>query len=254
MARQWWRRRTGDGATGTSGPARRERGEPVHGGSAFHAWWGGLPAEPLAEVAATLTVVEAPSVARLYFWALQASFAGAARSYGAAHTGLQWNPRHPGCGAVNWGGYANGHDQGVLPGTANAFDGFADDQNTRHFPWQAGRPYRFAIRRGEHGWLASVDGTPMRELLAAGDRLTDPVVWAEVFCACDQPRTVVHWGGFEAATASGRRVRPDRVRLNFPPHEQGDCENTDIVVEGDGLYLLTTTRRAHRSGEVVALG
>ena len=77
-------------------------------GGGFHLWWKGVPTnEPIVACSVVLEVVQPPTVAALYFWALQASFLDAAgQSYGAAHTGLQWNSRHPGGRAVNWGGYA----------------------------------------------------------------------------------------------------------------------------------------------------
>src|ERR1700710_3128770 len=82
--------------------------EPGNGVSSFHLWWQGLEGgAPLVEVAATLEVLRAPTANRLYFWALQASFLSSTGSHGAAHIGLQWNPRHPGSTAVNWGGYAD---------------------------------------------------------------------------------------------------------------------------------------------------
>ncbi len=46
-----------------------------------------------------------PAVPRLYFWALQVSFASGPRLQGGAHLGLQWHPRYPGSTAVNFGGY-----------------------------------------------------------------------------------------------------------------------------------------------------
>jgi hypothetical protein len=90
----------------------------------------------------------------------------------------------------------------------------------------------------------------LRELDAPGDRLASPVVWAEVFCSCDDARTVVRWSDFELRTPSGAAVTPGSVRLNFPPHEQGDCENTDIVADGAGVLLITKTRRTARTGAV----
>src|SRR5262245_32230826 len=80
--------------------------EPAQGVSSFHLWWQGIDGGiPLVEVAATIEVLRAPVVDRLYFWALQASFLSAEGVHGAGHVGLQWNPRHAGNRAVNWGGY-----------------------------------------------------------------------------------------------------------------------------------------------------
>ena len=50
----------------------RETGEPAssNGASSFHLIWS-VPPEPLDEVSATFELLVEPSVARLYFWALQ---------------------------------------------------------------------------------------------------------------------------------------------------------------------------------------
>ncbi len=63
-------------------------------GFSFHLYWELV--SPAREVAVTLEVLEPPSVDRLYFWALQASFLDASGSQGAGHLGLQWNPALPG--------------------------------------------------------------------------------------------------------------------------------------------------------------
>jgi hypothetical protein len=91
---------------------QRVTGPPTssNGASSFHLFWDVAP-KPLIEVAATIEVIEPPTVDKLYFWALQANFQdgrdGHARR-GGAHFGLQYHPAHPGGGAVNWGGYHHG--------------------------------------------------------------------------------------------------------------------------------------------------
>ena len=145
--RRWLR-----GSGGVPAEARRERtrGLPPspNGASSFHLWWRlPPPGEALTEVAATLEVVVAPTVPRLYFWALQASFADG----GAAHTGLQWQPTRR---AVNWGGY--GPDGRILSGSASALASSVEDPNTRDCPWEPGRGYDFRIFRAPSGWLSEV--------------------------------------------------------------------------------------------------
>ena len=83
---------------------QRTSGEPTsrNGASSFHLIWD-LPPTPLLECSAVLEVVVPPQVPRLYFWALQASFASGSRFHGGAHIGLQWNTRHPGGTAARRG-------------------------------------------------------------------------------------------------------------------------------------------------------
>jgi hypothetical protein len=227
------------------------------GVSAFHLWWKGLEADELVEVAVDFEVLQEPATDRTYFWAVQATFADAGRSYGAAHLGLQWYPRFADCRAANWGGYASPPDQAVFAGTPPALPGFADDPNTRAYPWRAGVVYEFRIRRGDQGWAGEVaDATTgerivLRELLAGGDRLRDVVMWAEVFAPCEAPTTVVRWTDPRAVTATGEVRRPGHVGLSLPG--DGNCPNSDVVVDEVGIRQLTGVVRHARDGDVFAV-
>jgi len=231
--------------------------EPRGGVSSFHAWWMDIPpGDPIVEVAATVVVEQAPAVPRLYFWALQASFADERRSWGAAHLGLQWNPRHAGATAVNWGGYADtGNVNSILTGTGSPLPSTPDDPNTRDYPWRPGTPYRLRIYRADDGWAGSITDlaagreVEVRRLHAPGDRLQSPVMWAEVFAGCRNPPTAVRWSGLTVVDAAGRVATPRRLRLSFP--SGGDCPNTDIAVGEDEVRLLTNAGRSHRDGSVV---
>ena len=243
--RRWLR---GDAAS-----HERTRGLPPspNGAASFHLWWRLPTGEALAEVAATLEVVVAPSVPRLYFWALQASFADG----GAAHTGLQWQPTRR---AVNWGGYdASGR---ILSGSASALPSAVDDPNTRDFPWEPGRGYRFRISRAPGGWRSEVtdaatgEATAIRDLHAGGATLASPVVWSEVFAACDDPPVTVRWSDLEARTAGGRRVAPGAVTVSYQSFDDGGCDNTTVAVDGGGGLLQTTSApREVPAGTVLAL-
>jgi len=231
---------------------------PRGGVSSFHLWWGGWSgAIPIVEVAATLTVTRAPAVARLYFWALQVGFSDGRRSYGAAHTGLQWNPNHPRSRAVNWGGYAEPPVGGVLDGSVPALAGSPDDPNTRAYAWEPGTPYRFRVHRSSQGWrsevtdLATGEVTVIRDLYAGGDRLTGPVVWSEVFARCVDPPVEVRWTDLVVVLADGSIARPGFVTATFP--SAGDCPNTDSRVEGDTLVQATNTPRTSRDGQRMAV-
>jgi len=238
---------------GTSGT-----GEPGKGVSSFHLWWLDEPREPVVSVAVTLEVLELPSVSRLYFWALQATFSGDGRSFGGAHLGLQWNPRYPGSRAANWGGYANvGDVTSILEGSVSPLRSTPNDPNTRDYPWQQGVPYRLRISRSDAGWRGEITDTTtgqvqlVRDLFAPGDRLTSATTWSEVFARCDHPSAMVRWSQPEWATASGDVVSPTRVRATFP--SGGDCPNTEIGVDAVGVWQRTNTSRTHRDGDVLAL-
>jgi hypothetical protein len=251
----------GAGPAGPAGPAAAPgpgtRFPKWKGVSAFHLWWQGLEGEELAEVSVGFEVLREPTADRTYFWAVQATFADGRRSYGAAHLGLQWYPRFDDNRAANWGGYASPPDQGVFDGTPPALPGFADDPNTRAYPWRSGVVYEFRIRRGERGWAGEVTDSStgervvLRELLAGGDRLRDVVVWAEVFAPCESSTTDVRWTDFAAVTASGERRRPTRVRLSLPG--DGNCPNNDVVVDDRGIRQITGAVRHVRDGMVLSV-
>lgn len=204
-----------------------------------------------------LEVVEPPAVARLHFWALQVTFG----SGGGAHVGLQWNPRHPRSTAVNWGGYAPGG--GLLEGTGSQLPSTPDDPNTRDYPWAPHQPYRLAVgpAPSRPGWwrgsvtdMASGRTTVVRDLAGGGDALRGPMVWSEVFARCDHPSVAVRWNGFEAVTADGDVVRPEGLAVSYEPGPAGGCDNTTVVVPGDGGVLqVTNAERTVPHGAVVLL-
>ena len=260
--KSWWQRTTASFGSGSAAGSRATPGgpwEPGNGVSSFHLWWQGLEGvAPLVEVSATFEVLQPPTASRLYFWALQASFLDGGRSYGAAHIGLQWNPRHPGNAAVNWGGYADtGNVHSILKGSPSPLPSTPNDPNTRDYPWRAGVPYRLRISRVEGGWRGEITdlsaGTTqhIRDLFAGGDRLGGFVVWAEVFAACGDPSTAVRWSSLEAVDAAGAVHRPNSVRLSFPTG--GDCPNTDVMPDPVGLVQLTNATRTARAGSVLAV-
>ena len=217
----------GDGPTRVSGPPTSS-----NEASSFHLYWD-VPPEPLAEVRATIEVVEPPTVDRLYFWALQASFQQAGTRRGGAHFGLQHHPSYPGAGAVNWGGYhAAG---GELEGSGSTLPSALDNVNTRTYPWAAGRPYRYRIFRSpDRGWRGSLTDletcieTVVRDLWVEGDHLTSPMVWTEAFADCGEPPATVRWRDLEAVTTSGVTHHVSSVRVNYQSYADGGCTNTNV--------------------------
>lgn len=241
----------------------RLTGRPTspNGASSFHLHWVLGPDEPLAEVSAVLEVLVPPAVSSLYFWALQVSFRDGGADRGGAHIGLQWNDRHPGGTAVNWGGYAPGG--GLLAGTEATLPSAPHDPNTRDYPWQPGRAYRLRVSaspglpghwQGEVTDLVTGAPTVIRHLGAGGDRLVGPVVWSEVFARCEDPSVSVRWSGLEGRTATGQPMRPRGLTVNYQARSAGGCDNTTVRVDEQGVVQSTNATRVVAGGAIVALG
>ncbi len=223
-------------------------------GSSFHLYWD--VASPAREVAVTLEVLEPPSVDRLYFWALQASFLGSAGPLGAAHLGLQWNPRYPDHKAVNWGGY---DVQGtVLPGSGSSLPSTPRDPNTRDYPWLPNRKYglRIGPSPAGDGWRGEVTDTEtdevtvVRDLHVGGDHLGRVIVWSELFCECSDPRSVVGWSGPVAIGIRGELLTPKLFRVNY---QKGSCPNTNVYSESGRVCQATASKRSTEQGSLIAL-
>lgn len=213
------------------------------------------PSAPLVAVQVTFEVAEAPGVDHLYFWALQSSFGDGPRSNGGAHLGLQWNRRHPGNTAANWGGYH--HSGRILDGSPSPLPSTPADPNTRDFPWQPQVPYRFRITRSEDGWRGEITdfvsgaSVVVRDLYSPGSELIQPMVWSEVFAACDDPQVLVRWSGFAALTRDGDQVSPGAMRVNYQAYEAGGCSNTNVMFDGDGIIQATNAERTVPQGSAV---
>ena len=230
--------------------APRTRGRPPspNGASSFHLVWEVPPGVEAVEAAVTLVVPEVPPVPRLYFWALQVSFGDGS----GAHLGLQWcadpdrRRRH-----VNWGGY--GPDGEVLDGTDSVLPSSFDDPNTRDFDWETRTPHRLRIGRGPEGWAGWVDGTLVRALRAPGSTLHSPVMWSEVFADCDDPTVEVRWSEPSLTTASGMRIAVRSATARYQTGNDGGCDNTSSVVEGDAFVQRTAVPRRTPPGTRLSL-
>ena len=236
---------------------QRTSGEPrsANGASSFHLIWD-LAQVPLLRVEATLEVVVPPAVPRLYFWALQVSFAAGPRLQGGAHLGLQWHPRYPGSTAVNFGGYGPA-ERGTraLEGTTSELRGRRRQPNTRDFPWLLGHRYRLAVSpapeapEGLKAWRGTVEDLDggglqvVRDLYTRGEYLHSPMVWSEVFARCEQPSVVVRWSDLRAAAASGEDLRPAHVRVNYQTRAEGGCDNTSVALDELGILQVTAVQR-----------
>ncbi len=207
-------------------------------------------------MSAILEIASRPVVPALYFWALQASFRSGPVARGAGHIGLQHHPRHPGSGAVNWGGYHDRADGGgVLDGTGSTLHSSLGNANTFDYPWRAGVSYRLEIGLVAPGrWRGSVTDlgndttTIIRELFVDADHLVAPMVWTEAFADCDAAPVEAKWSSLGAATLDGTYVAPTAVSLSYQREADGGCSNTDSSVEDGWLTQRTTTDRRHADG------
>jgi hypothetical protein len=228
---------------------KRVRGYPTSSNraSSLHLRW--APAVELREVAVDLMVAVPPAVDDLYFWALQAGFAGG----GAAHLGLQWHPAHPGGTAVNWGGYDAAGE--ILSGSESELASATGNPHTRDFPWSAGETYRLRIAGAGNGWwqgavtrLATGVTTVVRRLHGAGEHLTDPMVWSEVFARCDAPSVAVVWSAASGMTTGDAVWVPDHFVTSYQREEDGGCSNTDSRLLPGGVGQFTAVSRTVPSG------
>ncbi len=219
----------------------------------FHLFWD--LDKPAHEVTVTLEVLEPPSVDRLYFWALQASFLDGSGSKGGAHLGLQWNPRYPGHQAVNWGGYdARGN---ILPGSNSSLPSTPGDPNTRDYAWLPGRRYGLRISPSpEAGWRGEITDietgvvTVVRDLHVGGDHLGRLMVWTELFCECSDPRSVAAWSEPSAIGLGGEYLAPAAFRVNY---QADGCPNTNVYSDGHRVYQATTSERVTAQGSLIIL-
>lgn len=206
----------------------------------------------------TLTIDHEPPHHHLVFWALQVDFASGWGSAGGAHLGLQWNPRHPGFRAVNWGGYDR--EGRVLAGSRSPLPSTPGDPNTRDYAWSPGQPYQLTVRAGDEPgrWTGSIvamaDGHEqvIRDLFVTADALVRPIVWSEVFARCDDPSVAATWRDPVAHTANGP-VKPVAYRLSYQSEEAGGCSNTDVVRTDEGIRQVTAVDRRTPAGTLVPL-
>ena len=236
-----------------TGPVR-DRGLPPspNGASSFHVWWD-VPDVPLASVSVILEVLKPPEVSRLAFFAIQASFWSRGRHEGGAHTGIQWNPRHPRNLAVNWGGYDDGG--AILAGTESSLPSTPLDPNTRDFAWIPGARYRLTIGPRSPGdgspgrWPARIEGLDtgedvvVRHLLCDGDHLRSPVVWSELFTRCDDPPIEVRWSDPSVLGLDGEPVPVNRGRVTYQAYDAGGCTNTTVETDRVGIVQRSGCER-----------
>ncbi|CAN5852623.1 MAG: hypothetical protein LC739_09765 [Actinobacteria bacterium] len=218
-----------------------------------------MPPIEATEVGVTLVIPAAPVLPDLYFWALQASFAGKGGTSGGAHIGLQWHTGHPDSTAVNWGGYAS--DGSILDGSTSALASAMANPHTRDYPWRPGIPYRLVIskdgERGEGWWKGSVIDleqeiqTEVRSLFSPGDALVGLMVWTEAFCRCEAPPVAAIWSSPSAVAVDGAALRPEGVSLTYQSESSGGCANTDSYELPHGLAQVTGVTRTNQAGAVL---
>jgi len=160
---------------------------------------------------------------------------------------------------VNWGGYDPAGRE--LGGTPSALPSSTANPNTGDFGWEPRRPYRLCIRpapgggawRGEVTDLSTGRETVVRDLAGAGDALTRPLVWSEIFARCDDPSTVVRWSGLRAVTSAGDPVGITAVRASYQSYQDGGCDNTTSEPDGAGVLQRTNAPRIVAPGATLRL-
>ncbi|MBI5157981.1 MAG: hypothetical protein HZA58_08225 [Acidimicrobiia bacterium] len=249
-----------------SGLRERTVGQPTsaNGASSLHLAWE-IPQVPLIEVSAVLEILQPPVVRRLFFWALQVSFATDRSLRGGAHIGLQWNPRFPGLTAANWGGYAPAEIGGLLKGSTSPLPSARNDPNTRDFDWQPGRRYRLRVAPSPeasaevHAWRGTITDlesgreTVVRDLHTEGAFLAAPVVWTEAFARCEQPGVAARWSDLRAVDGGGAVIRPARVRVNYQSREAGGCDNSTVIPDELGIVQVTGVERQMPQGALLPI-
>ncbi|MEX0767714.1 MAG: hypothetical protein WD029_04505 [Microthrixaceae bacterium] len=267
MNDSWWQRKRNQLQNAAT---RRVKGFPQSSNraSSFHLNWqipsqtsdGGSVQNGLTALEVTLEVLEPPSVDRLYFWAVQANFTdGQLRQAGGAHLGLQWHPGHPGCTAVNWGGYD--HQGTILSGSESALPSKMANPNTRDFFWQPRVPYRLRIERITLGsqsfWRGSVTEvqtgaiTVVRDLYPTGDFISGVTMWSEIFARCDDPSVAIRWTDAQAEFLDSTVLRPAAFLVNYQSHQDGGCANSDSFFDGLGIVQRTAVQRSTQQGQLI---
>ena len=94
-------------------------------------------------------------------------------------------------------------------------------------------------------------GTLIRDLYGPGDYLTAPIVWSEVFAACDAPSVVVRWSGLRAVTTDGDELEPAGLVTTYQSYADGGCDNTNVEPDEVGVRQITATERVTPAGTVV---
>lgn len=232
-------------------PGTTGRPTSSNGASSHHLFWNiATGDEPIVEVRATIEIIVPPTVPRLYFWALQASFTDGTSTFGGAHLGLQHHPEYPGAAAANWGGY---HDRsrggGILDGSALSIPSALGNANTGNFAWSPHTPYVLRIARGVQGWKGSITdpaGTEvvLRELFCDGTQLRSPLVWTEAFADCDAPTTTVRWSDLLTIDRLGTERRVSSVRTNYQSIADGGCSTSDSLAVPGGVLQQTGVERS----------
>ena len=225
--------------------------------SSFHLHW--LPRAELQSLAVNITIPQNPVSTDLYFWALQASFAGPEGTSGGAHLGLQWHRQYPGGTAVNWGGYDS--TGSILEGSDSDLPSPIGNPHTRAYPWRQGSSYRLSIGGDEElgpGWwrgaitdLATGEERSVRSLRSPGDRLVGAMTWTEAFCRCDAEPMAVIWSNPGGITTEGVEFRAEFCSTTYQAESDGGCSNTDSRSLPFGIAQITGVSRTNPAGTLL---
>lgn len=101
--------------------------------------------------------------------------------------------------------------------------------------------------------LAAGQTTVVRELSLGGDRLSELVVWAEIFADCDAPATSARWSDLAVTDPAGETHRVEVVSLSYQTHDSGGCANTSTETDDVGVLQRTSASRRHGAGTFLDL-
>jgi hypothetical protein len=90
--------------------------------------------------------------------------------------------------------------------------------------------------------------TVVRDLLVPAQGLASPLVWSEVFAACDDPSTEVRWSELHALDGQGVVHAARSVSLTYQSFADGGCSNTQTYVDGESFVQVTGLPAARQPG------
>lgn len=235
--------------------------EGLPSASSFYLRWFGETGNPddptdlglYTGASAKLTVPETPVMSEIYFWALQVYFYDAeGNQLAGAHTGLQWAPGHPNNRAVNWGGYSD-VTESELDGTTSDMPSATDNPNTRDYEWDINTEYTFEISHvGDGFWRATVNGETIRDLEVPDSAfISTPILFSEIFAACDDPTHMVKWRDPYLYDADDNEYYFPEALREFQVIDA--CDNTDSYSIGGYFEMHTNVVRDEEASSNVNL-
>jgi hypothetical protein len=93
--------------------------------------------------------------------------------------------------------------------------------------------------------------TVIRDLTVEASGLASPLVWSEVFAACDDPSTEVRWSELHALDGQGTTHTATSVGLTYQSFADGGCGNTLTYADGGSFVQVTGLPAARQAASDV---